>query len=103
MEVPQEATPTEESSYMVLENMPQFVKVEASKEFLETNSMMVDLGEDVEVTPPLENPLTLAEVEAAMGFIPVLVVMMEMKTEKQDTGTIASNTSLDEQIIDLPC
>ena len=38
--------------------------------------MMVDIGEEVEVTPPLENPLTLAEVEAAMGFIPVLVVMM---------------------------
>ena len=64
MEVPQEATPTEESAKVVLENIPQLGKVEASKEFLETNSIMVDLGEDVEVTPPLENPLTLAEVEA---------------------------------------
>ena len=93
MEVTQEATPTEESSYMVLENMPQFVKVEASKEFLETNSMMVDLGEDVEVTPPLENPFTLAELEAASGFIKVLVVMMGMKAGKQDTVTLASNTN----------
>ena len=41
---------------------------------------MVDIGEGVEVTPPLENPLTLAELEAEMGLIPVLVVMVGMKT-----------------------
>ena len=64
MEVPQEATPTEETVEVVLENISKLVKNGASKEVLEINSMMVDLGEDVEVTPPLENPLTLAEVEA---------------------------------------
>ena len=73
--------------------MPQLGKVEASKEFLEIKSRMVDLGDQFEVTPPLDNPLTLAEVESEMGFILVLVVMMEMKTEKHDTGTLVSGTT----------
>ena len=63
MEVPQEATPTEEPAEVVLENILKLVKNGASKEVLEINSMMVDLEDDVEVTPPLENPLTLEEVE----------------------------------------
>ena len=40
--------------------MSQLVKVEASNYFLGTKSIIVDIGEEVEVTPPLENPLALA-------------------------------------------